>query len=120
VDASRPAIEVQPDHEGVRSARELTKLDPRTVTTGGSEKGEESMRWEELSGPAFERAVRECGGVCLLPLVRSSITALTCRRDGHDPCPLDGPRGTRVESAIVFPAFIFTMNTECSIYPSGP
>ena len=26
------------------------------------------MRWEELSGEAFERGVEACRGVCLLPV----------------------------------------------------
>jgi creatinine amidohydrolase len=78
------------------------------------------MRWEELSGPAFERAVEETGGVCILPL------GVLEYHGAHLPLGTDMIRAhrmaidvARVEPAVVFPVFFFTMNTECAVYPGG-
>jgi creatinine amidohydrolase len=76
------------------------------------------MRWDELTGDLFEEAVQRAGGVCLLPL--SCIE----RHGHHLPLATDMLIGREVcnraaalESAIVFPDFIFTQILEARHYP---
>jgi len=78
------------------------------------------MRWEELSGEAFQAAVKRCCGVCILPL------GVLEYHGPHLPLGTDLYRAHYVacetaaaEPAIVFPALPFTVNTECKIYPGG-
>src|SRR5512137_2131457 len=76
------------------------------------------MRWEELTGDEFPKAVRQAEGVCLLPL--SCI-----ERHGHH-LPLGTDmfigrelcnRAAALEPAIIFPDFIFTQILEACHYP---
>jgi creatinine amidohydrolase len=76
------------------------------------------MRWEELTGDLFPQAVQQVGGVCLLPL--SCI-----ERHGHH-LPLGTDmfiarelcnRAAALESAVIFPDFIFTQILEARHYP---
>ncbi|MCZ7573749.1 MAG: creatininase family protein [Ardenticatenaceae bacterium] len=78
------------------------------------------MRWEELTGEAFEAAVEACRGVCILPI------GVLEYHGPHLPLGTDTIRAHRmacdvaaVEPAIVFPVLPFTANTECKIYPGG-
>jgi len=78
------------------------------------------MRWEELSGEAFQVAVEKCGGVCILPI------GVLEYHGPHLPLGTDMYRAYHVacetavmEPAIVFPVLPFTANTECKIYPGG-
>jgi creatinine amidohydrolase len=78
------------------------------------------MRWEELTGEAFEEAVEKCRGVCLLPI------GVLEYHGPHLPLGTDMFRAhsvacevAAVEPAIVFPVLPFTVNTECKIYPGG-
>lgn len=75
------------------------------------------MRWEELGGEAFSKAVDACEGVCLLPL------GVLEYQGPHLPLGTDTIHAHRmacdvaeVEAAIVFPALPFTMNIESKIY----
>ena len=76
------------------------------------------MRWEELTGDLFPKAVKQAEGVCLLPL--SCI-----ERHGHH-LPLGTDmyigrelcnRAAELEPAVVFPDFIFTQILEARHYP---
>jgi len=76
------------------------------------------MRWEELTGDQFPQAVQAVQGVCLLPL--------SClERHGHHlPTGTDMfigremcRRAAALESAIVFPDFIFTQILEARHVP---
>jgi creatinine amidohydrolase len=76
------------------------------------------MRWEELTGDLFPKAVKRAGGVCLLPL--SCI-----ERHGHH-LPLGTDmyiareicrRASDLEPAVVFPDLIFTQILEARHYP---
>ena len=76
------------------------------------------MRWDELTGDLFPEAVQKAEGVCLLPL--SCIE----RHGHHLPLATDMYIGREVcnraaalESAIVFPDFIFTQILEARHYP---
>src|SRR5687768_2955683 len=78
------------------------------------------MRWEELSGEAFQTAVQTCQGTCLLPL------GVLEYHGPHLPLGTDLIRAYRmaidvanVEPAIVFPAMPFTINAEAKIYPGS-
>jgi len=71
------------------------------------------MRWEELTGDRFPEAVRECGGVCLIPL------SVIERHGHHLPLGTDmyigrevANRAAAIEPAIVFPDYIFTQIPE--------
>jgi creatinine amidohydrolase len=78
------------------------------------------MRWEELSGEAFERAVEQSQGVCLLPLGVLEYhgphlpLGTDILRAHHMACDV-----AAVEPAVVFPAVPFTMNLEAKIYPGS-
>ena len=76
------------------------------------------MRWDELTGDAFPQAVEKAEGVCLL--------ALSCiERHGHHlPLATDVligrevcERAAALETAIVFPDFIFTQILEARHVP---
>jgi creatinine amidohydrolase len=76
------------------------------------------MRWEELTGDLFQQAVKQSGGVCLLPL--SCI-----ERHGHH-LPLGTDmyigrelcnRAAQLEPVVVFPDFIYTQILEARHYP---
>jgi creatinine amidohydrolase len=76
------------------------------------------MRWEELTGDTFPKAVKQAGGVCLLPL--SCI-----ERHGHH-LPLGTDmfigrelcrRVAELEQVMVFPDFIFTQILEARHMP---
>lgn len=76
------------------------------------------MRWEELTGDLFPRAVKQAKGVCLLPL--SCIE----RHAHHLPLATDMyiarevcNRAAGLEYAVVFPDFIFTQILEARHYP---
>jgi creatinine amidohydrolase len=76
------------------------------------------MRWEELTGDLFSEAVQKAEGMCLLPL--SCIE----RHGHHLPLATDMfigrevcNRAAALESAIVFPDFIFTQILEARHYP---
>ena len=71
------------------------------------------MRWEELTGDRFAAAVRECEGVCLIPL------SVVERHGHHLPLGTDMyigremvTRAAMLEPAIVFPDYIFTQIPE--------
>ena len=71
------------------------------------------MRWEELTGDQFARAVEQCQGVCLLPL------SVIERHGHHLPLGTDmyigraiATRAAALEPAIVFPDYIFTQIPE--------
>jgi creatinine amidohydrolase len=76
------------------------------------------MRWEELTGDLFQRAVVDSEGVCLLPL--SCIE----RHGHHLPLATDMyigrelcNRAASLEASIVFPDFIFTQILEARHMP---
>ena len=71
------------------------------------------MRWEELTGDEFPRAVEQCQGVCLIPL------SVIERHGHHLPLGTDMyigrelcRRASALEPAIVFPDYIFTQILE--------
>ncbi len=71
------------------------------------------MRWEELTGDRFPEAVKECAGVCLIPL------SVIERHGHHLPLGTDMyigreivNRAAEIEPAIVFPDYIFTQIPE--------
>lgn len=71
------------------------------------------MRWEELTSDRFAEAIKECEGVCLVPL------SVVERHGHHLPLGTDAYIGREVvnraaalEPAIVFPDFIFTQIPE--------
>ena len=76
------------------------------------------MRWEELTGDQFPEAVQKSKGVCLLPL--SCIE----RHGHHLPLGTDMfigrelcKRAAQLESAVVFPDYIFTQIFEARHVP---
>ena len=76
------------------------------------------MRWDELTSDQFQEAVRKAEGVCLLPL------SCVERHGHHLPLATDMFIGRELcnriaalESAIVFPDFIFTQILEARHYP---
>ncbi len=76
------------------------------------------MRWEELTGDQFPEAVQKSEGVCLLPL--SCIE----RHGHHLPLGTDlfigrelCQRAAQLETAVVFPDFIFTQIFEARHVP---
>jgi creatinine amidohydrolase len=76
-------------------------------------KGQTIMRWEELTSDRFAEAVRECDGVCLVPL------SVVERHGHHLPMGTDTyigreivNRAAALEPAIVFPDFILTQIPE--------
>ncbi len=76
------------------------------------------MRWEELTGDQFPEAVQNSKGVCLLPL--SCIE----RHGHHLPLGTDlfigrelCQRAAQLETAVVFPDFIFTQIFEARHVP---
>ncbi len=71
------------------------------------------MRWEELSSDQFATAVKECEGVCLIPL------SVVERHGHHLPMGTDTyigravvTRAAAIEPTIVFPDYIFTQIPE--------
>jgi creatinine amidohydrolase len=71
------------------------------------------MRWEELTGDQFADAVRQCQGVCLVPL------SVIERHGHHLPLGTDMyigrelcQRAAALEPAIVFPDYVFTQIPE--------
>src|SRR5688572_17644178 len=71
------------------------------------------MRWEELTGDEFPKAVARVEGVCLLPLscIERHAHHLPLGTDmyiGRDLCR----RAAALEPAIIFPDFIFTQILE--------
>src|SRR3712207_6679475 len=71
------------------------------------------MRWEELTGDRFAEAVKECEGVCLIPL------SVVERHGHHLPLGTDMfigreilTRAAAIEPAIVFPDYVFTQIPE--------
>ncbi len=78
------------------------------------------MRWEELTGDEFSRAVQEVQGVCLLPLscLERHAHHLPLGTDlfiGRDLCL----RAAEIEPAIIFPDFIFTQILEARHFPGA-
>ncbi len=76
------------------------------------------MRWEELTGDQFPKAVKEVKGVCLLPLscIERHAHHLPLGTDmyiGREICR----RAAALEPAIIFPDFIFTQILEARHYP---
>jgi creatinine amidohydrolase len=76
------------------------------------------MRWDELTGDLFQKAVIQVEGVCLLPLscVERHAHHLPLGTDmfiGRELCN----RAAALESAIVFPDFIFTQILEARHVP---
>jgi len=76
------------------------------------------MRWEELTGDQFPKAVEKAEGVCLLPL--SCIE----RHGHHLPLGTDFfiarevcQRAAAVEPAIIYPDFFYTQILEARHYP---
>ena len=76
------------------------------------------MRWEDLTGDLFPQAVKEAGGVCLLPL--SCIE----RHGHHLPLGTDMfigrelcDRVALLEPVVVFPDFVFTQILEARHVP---
>ncbi len=76
------------------------------------------MRWEELTGNQFSKATQEAEGVCLLPL------SVIERHGHHLPLGTDMyigrelcDRAAALESAVVFPDFIFTQILEARHLP---
>jgi creatinine amidohydrolase len=66
------------------------------------------MRWDELTGDAFSRAVADSGGVCLLPLgcLEHHAHHLPLATDmvvARELCE----RAARIEPAVVFPDFVY-------------
>lgn len=71
------------------------------------------MRWEELTGDRFVKAVKECEGVCLLAL------SVVERHGHHMPLGTDMYEGrgilervAKLEPVILFPDYIFTQIPE--------
>lgn len=76
------------------------------------------MRWEELTGDLFPQAVTQAEGVCLLPLscIERHAHHLPLGTDmfiGRELCN----RAAALETAVVFPDFIFTQILEARHYP---
>ncbi len=76
------------------------------------------MRWEELTGDLFPQAVKQSGGVCLLPLscIERHGHHLPLGTDmyiGHELCN----RAAQLEPVVVFPDFIYTQILEARHYP---
>ncbi len=76
------------------------------------------MRWEELTGDQFPQAVAAAQGVCLLPLscIERHAHHLPLGTDmyiGRELCR----RAAEIESAIIFPDFIFTQILEARHCP---
>jgi creatinine amidohydrolase len=76
------------------------------------------MKWEELTSPQFERAVKECGGVCLLPI------GVIEKHGEHLPLGTDlfiareiACRAAAIEPAIVFPPYFLTQIFEARHTP---
>lgn len=76
------------------------------------------MRWEELTEPKFKQAIKDTGGVCILPL--GAIE----RHGPHLPLGTDMYQGrslaikaAEIEKAVVFPFFPFGLIAEASHYP---
>ena len=70
------------------------------------------MNWEELTAPEFEKAVAECGEVCILP------TGVIEKHGDHVPLGMDAinahevaERAAAVEPVMVFPFYYFGQNT---------
>jgi creatinine amidohydrolase len=76
------------------------------------------MRWDELTSDLFQKAVTDVEGVCLLPLscIERHAHHLPLGTDmftGRELCN----RAAQLESAIVFPDFIFTQILEARHTP---
>ena len=76
------------------------------------------MRWEELTGDLFPQAVKQAGGVCLLPLscIERHGHHMPLGTDmyiGHDVCQ----RAAELEPVVVFPDFIYTQILEARHMP---
>jgi creatinine amidohydrolase len=76
------------------------------------------MKWEELTSPQMARAVKACGGVCLLPL------GVIERHGEHLPLGTDlfiareiALRAAAIEPAIVFPPYYLTQIFEARHTP---
>ena len=76
------------------------------------------MKWSELTSVNFKKAVRECEGVCLLPL------GVIEKHGEHLPLGTDlltaqeiACRAAEVEPAIVFPEYYFTQIHEAKHQP---
>lgn len=78
------------------------------------------MKWEELTGPAFGKAVEECGRVCILPL------GIIEKHGDHLPLGTDAIhayhvacRAAEAEAAMVFPFYYFGHNTHAKCEPGA-
>ena len=78
------------------------------------------MNWEELTAPEFEKAVAECGGVCILP------TGVIEKHGDHVPLGMDAinahevaERAAAVEPVMVFPFYYFGQNTHAKCEPGA-
>ncbi len=76
------------------------------------------MHWEELTAPDFAKAVRDCGGVCLLPI------GCVEKHGEHLPLGTDylyikymAGLAARIEPAIVFPHYWFGQINEARHCP---
>lgn len=76
------------------------------------------MLWEELTAPNFEKAVKDCGGVCVLPI------GVLEKHGNHLPLGTDMYQVTSVckaaaeaEPAIVFPYYFMGQIAEARHYP---
>ncbi len=76
------------------------------------------MKWEELTAPEFERAVKDVSGVCLLPIgcLEKHFDHLPLGTDyliGSDICTLAAQK----EPAIVFPPYFIGQIHEARCFP---
>lgn len=78
------------------------------------------MNWEELTAPEFEKAVAECGEVCILP------TGVIEKHGDHVPLGMDAinahevaERAAAVEPVMVFPFYYFGQNTHAKCEPGA-
>lgn len=76
------------------------------------------MQWENLTSPQFEAAVKDCGGVCIVPL------GVIEKHASHLPLGTDvfigrevARRAAELEAAIVFPPYYFTQIYEARHTP---
>jgi len=76
------------------------------------------MLWEELTAPTFEKAAKDCGGVCILPI------GVLEKHGNHLPLGTDMYTVTevckaaaKVESAIVFPYYFLGHIATARHYP---
>lgn len=78
------------------------------------------MKWDSLTAPEFARAVKECEGVCILPI------GVIEKHGEHLPLGQDAlwayetaVQAAEQEKAIVFPYYYFGMNTHAKCEPGA-